>query len=147
MNLLVWQTIYLLGAAAILPFSPFLYLQGQQTRRKVGVLPGAGGETIGSAGSGRESVKLLVIGESTVAGLGARTHKMAMAGQFADRLSSRLGKTVNWTVIGKNGVTARRTIDELVPLIPDETYDYILIGLGGNDVMKLSSPRKWRHDM
>ncbi len=147
MNLLVWQTIYLLGAAAILPFSPFLYLQGQQTRRKVGVLPGAGGETIGSAGSGRESVKLLVIGESTVAGLGARSHKTAMAGQFAGRLSSRLGKTVNWTVLGKNGVTARRTIDELVPMIPGETYDYILVGLGGNDVMKLSSPRKWRRDM
>ena len=147
MNLLIWQTIYLVSAAAILPFSPFLYLQGQQTRRKVGVLPGAGGETSGHSGKGSAIVKLLVIGESTVAGLGARDHKTAMAGQFADRLSARLGKTVNWTVLGKNGVTARRTIDELVPLIPEETYDYILIGLGGNDVIKLSSPRKWRRDM
>jgi len=115
--------------------------------RKVGLLPGAAGETHGRAGEFSERVMLLVIGESTVAGLGARTHEFAFAGQFAARLSKRLGKAVEWRVIGKNGVTARRTIDELVPLIPDETFDYVLIGLGGNDVMKLSSPRKWRRDM
>ena len=31
--------------------------------------------------------------------------------------------------------------------MPDETFDYTLVALGGNDVMKLSSPRKWRRDM
>ncbi len=146
-KLLVWQTIYLAGAAAVLPFAPFLFLQGQYTRRKVGLLPDAAGAKSGVAGNGGESVRLLVIGESTIAGLGARTHELALAGQFAQRLAARIDKKVVWTVIGKNGVTARRTIDELVPQIPDETYDYILIGLGGNDVMKLSSPRKWRRDM
>lgn len=147
MNLLVWQTIYLVSGAAILPFAPFLYLQGQRTRRKVGVLPGAGGKTSGRTGDGGGSAKLLVIGESTVAGLGARSHELALAGQFAARLSQRIGQTVSWTAVGKNGVTAKRTIEELVPLIPNETYDYILVGLGGNDVIKLSSPRKWRRGM
>lgn len=147
MNLFVWQSIFILSGVVILPFAPFLYLQGQRTRRRVGVLPVAGGETTGRAGNGGSDVKLLVIGESTVAGLGARTHATALTGQFADRLSERLQKAVRWTVIGKNGVTARRTIEELVPQIPNEKFDYILIGLGGNDVMKLSSPRKWRRDM
>ena len=146
-NLLRWQAIYLAGAAAVLPFSPLLYLQGQYTRRKVGLLPDAAGSKTGIIGAGEDTVKLLVIGESTIAGLGARTHEFALSGQFAQRLSSRIGKKVNWTVIGKNGVTARRTIDELVPQIPNEIFDYVLIGLGGNDVMKLSSPRKWRRDM
>ncbi len=147
MNLLIWQTIYLLSAAFVLPFAPFLYVQGQLTRRKVGVLPGAEGETHGTTGTGTERAKLLVIGESTVAGLGAGTHELALAGQFAKRLSGQTQKTINWSVIGKNGVTARRTIDELVPLIQHENNEYILIGLGGNDVMRLSSPRKWRRDM
>jgi lysophospholipase L1-like esterase len=44
-------------------------------------------------------------------------------------------------------VTARRTIEELIPLVPAKTFDHILLGIGGNDVMKLSSPKKWRHDM
>ncbi len=147
MGLLVWQTIYLATAAVILPVSPLLFLQGQHTRRRIGLLPDAAGEKSGVAGSGDDAVSLLVIGESTVAGLGARSHDRALAGRFAEQLNSRLGKPVEWTVIGKNGVTARRTIDELVPKIPDKSFDYVLVGLGGNDVMKLSSPRKWRRDM
>ena len=147
MRLLFWQTIYLATAAVILPVSPLLFLQGQYTRRKVGLLPEASGDKFGTVGADGVPVKLLVIGESTVAGLGARTHNVALASRFAERLSDRLGKPVSWTVIGKNGVTAKRTIDELVPLIPNETFEYILVGLGGNDVMKLSSPRKWRRDM
>ncbi len=147
MRLLVWQTIYLATAAVILPVSPLLFLQGQYTRRRIGLLPDASGSKSGVVGLGAAAVKLLVIGESTVAGLGARSHDRALAGRFAEQLNARLGKPVEWTVIGKNGVTARRTIDELVPLIPDTTFDYVLVGLGGNDVMKLSSPRKWRRDM
>jgi lysophospholipase L1-like esterase len=147
MSLLLWQAKYVVAGAMILPFAPLLYLQGQLTRRRVGVLPDAAGPKTGRIGEAETSVEMLAIGESTIAGLGAKTHQTAFAGQFAAQLNSRLGKTVNWTVIGRNGVTAERTIRELVPQIPDKRFDYILVGLGGNDVMKLSSPRKWRRDM
>jgi lysophospholipase L1-like esterase len=146
-NLRVWQAKFLTAAAVLLPVSPILYLQGHLTRRKVGVLPDAAGDKFGLIGADASPVKLLVIGESTVAGLGARTHELALTGQFAQRLSEKIEKAVSWHVIGRNGVTARRTIDELIPLVPDEHFDYILVALGGNDVMKLSSPRKWRRDM
>lgn len=145
MSLSKWQAKYLIASAFLLPAAPFLYVQGQIARWKVGVLPNAE-EPSGVSGSG-DPARLLVIGESTVAGLGARTHELALAGQFARGLSERTGRAVEWTAIGKNGVTARRTIDELVPLLPDEKFDYILVGLGGNDVMRLSSPKKWRRDM
>lgn len=131
----------------IAPLAPFLFLQGQITRWKVGILPDAGGDKHGKYGEGETPAKLFVIGESTVAGLGARTHELALAGQFAKYLSEHIGRAVEWKVIGKNGVTARRTIDELLPQVPDEQFDYILVGIGGNDVMKLSSPVKWRRDM
>ena len=146
MSLNKWQAKFILGGAAVLPISPFLYIQGRITRWKVGLLPEAK-DPAGVTGSGDDEVKLLVLGESTVAGLGARTHELALGGQFAKGLSERLGKRIDWTVVGRNGVTARRTIDELLPLVPDEKFDYILLGIGGNDVMKLSSPKKWRRDM
>ncbi|MBV9217118.1 MAG: SGNH/GDSL hydrolase family protein [Acidobacteria bacterium] len=146
-NLRRLQRRFLIGAAAVLPISPFLFLQGHVTRWKVGLLPDAAGEKRGSAGEGSDSAKLFVIGESTVAGLGARDHSRALAGQFALQLSKHLKRRVDWTVLGKNGVTARRVIDELLPDMPDVKFDYILLGIGGNDVMKLSSPRKWRRDM
>lgn len=131
----------------LVPAAPLLYLQGQYIRRKIGVLPDAQGDRDGKTGVFGETVKMLVIGESTVAGLGARTHETALAGQFARFLSEKIGKTIEWHVIGKNGVTAKRTIELLVPQIPKkEKYDYIMLGVGGNDVLKLSSPRKWRRD-
>ena len=34
-----------------------------------------------------------------------------------------------------------------MPQIPDEKFDFVMAGLGGNDVLSLSSPRKWRRDM
>jgi lysophospholipase L1-like esterase len=147
MNLVIWQTIYVLGGIAILPFAPFLYLQARYVRRKVGVLPEAQGEKNGKSGAGNEFAKLLVIGESTAAGLGARTHETALAGQFARFLSEKIGKPVAWHVIGRSGITVKETIRELVPKIPDETYDYVLVALCGNEVLKLRSPRTFRRDM
>ncbi len=146
-NLRSLQRRFLFGAVAVAPVAPLLFLQGQITRWKVGVLPDAAGPREGVAGEGDGAARLYVIGESTVAGLGARTHELALAGQFAKYLSGHIGRSVEWKVLGKNGVTARRTIEELVPQMPDEHFDYILLGLGGNDVMKLSSPVKWRRDM
>jgi lysophospholipase L1-like esterase len=130
-----------------LPFAPFLYLQGQYVRRKIGRLPDAEGKTVGKFGADEAAVKLLVVGESTVAGVGAETHEKALGGQFARFLSRKIGKSVEWFIIGRSGITAKETIYELVPKIPDEKFDYILLGLGGNEVLKLSSPRKWRRDM
>lgn len=146
-NLARWQRRFVLGGAAIVPIAPFLFLQGSIARWKVGVLPDAAGPRTGRVGEGDDPARLFVIGESTVAGLGARNHDLALAGQFARNLSEQIGRPVEWDVLGKNGVTARRTIEELVPHMPEKPFDYILLGIGGNDVMKLSSPVKWRRDM
>jgi lysophospholipase L1-like esterase len=146
-NLRRLQRRYLAIGAVIAPIAPMLFLQGQITRWKVGLLPDAAGPREGIAGSGGDPAKLWVMGESTVAGLGARDHEHSLAGQFGLNLSSYLKRAVEWKVLGKNGVTARQTIDELLPQMPDEKFDYVLLGIGGNDVMKLSSPIKWRSDM
>lgn len=147
MNLILWQTIYVLGGAVILPFAPFLYLRSQFVRRKIGRLPDASGETKGKFENGAESVKLLVLGESTAAGVGARTHETALAGQFARLLGEKIGKSIEWQVIGRSGITVKETINELVPKIPGEKFDYIMLALCGNEVLKLRSPRTFRRDM
>ncbi|MDM7921742.1 MAG: SGNH/GDSL hydrolase family protein [Pyrinomonadaceae bacterium] len=147
MSLTKWQRKFIIGAALLAPVSPLLYLQGQFTRLRIGVLPDAGGPNEGVAGEGSDPASLFVIGESTVAGLGARSHDVALAGQFALQLHRRLGRPVEWHVVGKSGVTARRTINELLPRMPEREFDHILVGLGGNDVLKLSSPKRWRQDM
>ncbi|CAN5451399.1 hypothetical protein BH10ACI1_BH10ACI1_09720 [soil metagenome] len=147
MNLIIWQTIYILGGIALLPFAPFLYLQGQYVRRKIGRLPDASGAKKGKVGADKNSAKLLIIGESTAAGVGARTHATGLSGHFARFLSAKIGKSVEWQVIGRSGITVKETIHELVPKIPAEKFDYILVALCGNEVLKLRSPRTFRRDM
>lgn len=141
------QAIYLIGGAAVVPLLPFLYWQGKRVRRKVGRLPDATGETVGEFGRAAESLRLLVIGESTVAGVGAKHHREALAGQLAEFLSEDTRKTVRWQAVGESGITARETLQRLVPLIPEEKYDLIVVGLGGNDTFKVNSPNRWRSDM
>ena len=113
MSLISMQIRYFLGGIAILPFVPFLYLQGKYVRRKVGRLPDAEGETIGRHGEHKETINLLAIGESTVAGVGAKNHNEALTGQFAKHLSRKTGKSVNWHALGTSGITIKRTLREL----------------------------------
>lgn len=147
MSIKKWQTKYILGGLIVSPFFPFLYAQGKFVRYKVGRLPDAEGEIIGKIGESDESIKILVIGESTVAGVGAKNHGEALTGQFAKHLSKNLNKTVYWHAIGESGINVEGTLERLVPNLPEENLDLILVALGGNDVFELSSPKKWRRDM
>ncbi|MBA2493196.1 MAG: SGNH/GDSL hydrolase family protein [Acidobacteria bacterium] len=147
MSLISMQIRYILSGIVILPFAPFLYLQSKYVRRKVGRLPDAEGETIGKHGEHEEIINLLAIGESTVAGVGAKTHHEALTGQFAKHLSQATEKSVHWQALGTSGITIIRTLRELVPNLPAEKMDVILVALGANDVFGLSSPRKFRQNL
>ena len=147
MNPIFLQTLYILGGVIVLPFLPFLFWQGKRVRKKVGRLPDAGGETVGQFGSQKETLNLLAIGESTVAGVGAKTHSEALAGQLAKFLSLETNKSVCWHALGESGITARETLRRLVPHLPEAEMDLIVVGLGGNDTFKVNSPKRWRRDM
>lgn len=147
MSIKKWQRTYLINSLALLPFAPFLYMQGQYTRWKVGRLPDAEGDLSGVFAGESEAINLLAIGESTVAGIGAKTHREALTGQFARHLCRKTGKTVRWHALGVSGITIKRTLDELVPKIPDKNFDVIVVALGGNDVFTFNSPQNFRRDM
>jgi lysophospholipase L1-like esterase len=90
---------------------------------------------------------LLVLGESTVAGVGAPTHSEALAGQTAAALAARLKRGVAWKAVGRNGVTAQETEAELLPAAPDVAADAVAIALGVNDALHWHSPRRWSRDL
>jgi len=138
---------FIINGVLLAPVLPFLYLQGQYTRFKVGKLPDATGETSGKVVGNGDIINFLAIGESTIAGVGAKNHAEAMTGQFAKHLSRQTGKTVCWQALGVSGITVHRTLRELVPKVPEVKFDVILIALGGNDVFQLSTPKKWRQGM
>jgi len=147
MNPRLLQIFYIFGGIILLPFMPYFYWQGQLVRKRVGRLPDAAGETVGQYGETDETLKLLAIGESTVAGVGASNHAEALGGQLAKFLSLETGKSVRWHVLGESGITARETVERLIPHLPETQMDVIVVALGGNDTFKVSSPNRWRGDM
>lgn len=130
-----------------LPLLPIIWLQGRRVKKTVLRLPEASGDRSGTvSGATSESVEILILGESSAAGVGARTHSEAMPGFLAEKLTKTLGKTVHWRVLAKNGATLRRAIR----LVESETQSLpplVFVLLGVNDVFHLSSARSWVRDL
>ena len=141
------QAKYIALVAGFLPVLPFLYAQGVYTRRKVGRLPDADGDLEGIYKNGKDKIRILAIGESTVAGVGAESHEVALTGRLAKHLGDRLGKSVEWYVVGQSGIKIHDALVELVSQIPMLRFDVIFIALGGNDVFGLTPPKKWREGL
>jgi lysophospholipase L1-like esterase len=137
-------TRYALGAIVSIALLPVLYFQGKRIRREVPTLPEATGpEGIAQLQFG-QPFTLLCLGESTIAGVGVKTHVEGFAGTLAETLAQGLGRSVNWRVYARSGYTAERVTAKIVPKISEIKADLIVIGLGGNDAFTLNRPWRWR---
>lgn len=135
---------YAIGAMLTIPLLPILYFQGKRVRTTMPALP----EAIGSEGSSKKAskrqLKMLAIGESTIAGVGVVHHKDGFIGTLAEALSEKLNARIQWKIYAKSGYTARQVNDKIVPHISENTVDLVVLGLGANDAFTLNSPRKWK---
>ncbi len=131
----------------VLPLLPLLYLQGRGVRRRTPLLPEAAGPQSGSLPGAEPTLHLLVIGESTVAGVGAASHQEALTGQLAAALVCRTGRGVRWRALGRSGLTAHEVKRDLLPLLPDARAELVVIALGVNNVLRLRGPRRWARDL
>ncbi len=137
---------YYLGALISIPLLPVLYVQGIQIRKKVPKLP----EATGTEGrcivetNQKKPLQIISLGESTVAGVGVKTHEEGFTGTFARELSNQIGVTIEWRVYAKSGYTAKQVRALLIPKIEEKNPDLILVGLGGNDAFTLNHPKRWR---
>jgi lysophospholipase L1-like esterase len=122
--------------------------QARRVRRRIPSLPEPLGERSGLEGAagGTGLLRLLVIGDSTAAGVGVTSMHDALPPQLAAILATRRGCTVAWTVSARTGATASFTADELVPAAPlDQNIALLLVGV--NDAVKLTPRQTWRTNM
>jgi lysophospholipase L1-like esterase len=132
---------------AAVALSP-LVRQARRVRKRMLLLPEPLGERSGLEGAadGTGLLRLLVIGDSTAAGVGITYMRDALPPQLAAILATRRGCTVEWTVSARTGATASVTAEELVPVAPLE-QDIALVLVGVNDVLKLTPRHTWRASM
>lgn len=125
---------------------PFVLPQAIAVRRKAPRFPGAGGPQRGSAGEG-DPLRLLAVGVSIIAGVGAGDLSRALVGQTAAQLAVRLGCRVDWEARGRIGVDSGQILRRLVPQLPCPDADAILLSVGVNDVTGLTRIAVWRRNL
>lgn len=109
------------------------------------MLPEADGERFGVEGVGVSSaLAVLVFGESTAAGVGVRTQAEGLGPAIAAGLAEHSGRPVRWQVTARTGYTARRALTRLAPQLQGMSFDVIVVALGVNDVLRMSSARAWQ---
>ncbi len=131
-----------------LPVNPFLlplyFAQGKWTRLVTPRLPDAAGPTEGLITGAEPALRLIVIGDSTVAGVGAATHQSALTGQAAFHLARATQRAVRWRAVGQTHATTPVMRAKLLPLLTNETADVIVLSCGVNDTTRIHSPKQWQ---
>lgn len=129
----------MLDTLLMLTLAPLLVWQGRQVRQRTLRLPEAAGARKGSQGEG-QSLRLLVLGDSSAAGVGVNLQQDALAGQLAEQLSEQY--QVSWQVLAKSGITCAQLLDKLVSL-RGQQFDCAVLAIGVNDVTARTEDRLW----
>jgi lysophospholipase L1-like esterase len=124
--------------------APLLKLQGLYVRKNVVRLPEPEGLRSGIAGSHdqQRTLRILVVGDSSAAGVGVLTQDDALASQIASAISSQTGQLVRWQLVAKIGTTVFNA-RKLLASHTLESADVLVFCLGGNDVIRQSHPRNF----
>ena len=118
---------------------PIIVPQAIWAASRVPRLPEAAGERVGTKGFGLP-VRLLVLGDSSAAGVGVKYQTEALGGQLSDELGDHY--SVEWTVVARSGGTVRSTL-KILEKRPESAFDLVLVALGVNDAKNGVSLRNW----
>lgn len=112
---------------------PVLYFHGQKVRaRTVRMVPPPGPLTGKIAGKG-DALRLLVVGDSSAAGVGADHTSECLGPLIAANLNKATGQPVEWRMAGFNSAIASELRDHVVPHLPADPWTHILFIVGTND--------------
>jgi lysophospholipase L1-like esterase len=119
-----------------LPLLPVLAAQGLLVRASALRLPEPPGERSGVEGAG-ERLRLLVLGDSAAAGVGAPHQRFALAGQLVAELAR--DHEVHWRLHARTGHTVADATAALAA-IDGERFDVAVTSIGVNDATRRRAP-------
>ncbi len=125
---------------------PLAAPQGLLLRRDAPRFPAAAGADHGVVGNG-PPMRLLALGDSVIAGVGAEVTEAALPARFAAELGARLDRTVHWRALGKVGATASYVKHRLLPQLGTGDVDIVLLSVGVNDVTSVRTRAAFRRDL
>jgi lysophospholipase L1-like esterase len=123
-----------MSLAAKLLLSPVLVVQALTTRARLPRLPEAAGAREGEVGRGRR-VRLLMLGDSSAAGVGVQDQAQALAGSLPTALARLAKVRVQWRLLARSGLSSAQCRD-LLAQEPAWHADVAVVVLGVNDVVE-----------
>ncbi len=121
---------------------PVLAVQGLSVRRTARTLPEPPGPRHGKAPGAGAPTRLLILGDSSAAGVGCADQSTALALQLVAALAPNL--SVDWRLVAQCGA---RTRDALSWLEQDtRSADIVVTVFGVNDVTKATPRARWHRD-
>ncbi len=128
---------------ATIGLGPILLAQGIYVRRVTPRLPEPTGVRHGVEGVGK-SLRLLVVGDSAAAGVGADNQVSALSGQLVSALAPHFH--LSWRLIAKTGHRVQDVLNH-IESAHQETFDVAVVSVGVNDVTGGTSLKKWQEHL
>ncbi len=118
--------------------SPLLIAQGKVLRRRHPRLPNAPLPWSGRI-DGPQTLSLLALGDSTIAGVGVSDSMQGLAAHLARGIYRRTARGITWASYGQRGATVKNVAEEHLPLALEKTSkaDLIVLSAGANDAISL----------
>jgi len=135
------MTPYWIFQLRLYPWIPFLVYQAKQVRKTSPKLPSQ--SSLLTLGQGKNHI--LLLGESTVAGVGASTPAHTLAGNFY-RL---LGESFQIETIGKKGLRVKDALSLYLQHRKNQVPNSkgVILFLGANDCFLLTSPSEFKKEV
>jgi lysophospholipase L1-like esterase len=134
----------LFGSVALLPL---VALQGASTRRRVPCLPTIKMPCGGLVPGEGKTIRVLAIGESTVAGAGLAHGDETVTAATARALARHTGRPVVWQGHGLSGATVSEATQRLLPGIAAAPADLLVVAFGVNDTITYRPPAAFAADL
>ncbi len=125
---------------------PVYVWQGLAVRRRTErMLPASGPvrHRIDGAGPG---IRLLALGDSSVASVGIEESQHGVAASLARLLNERTGRAVMWRAAGFSSATSGQIRDHVLPNLDSEQWSHILLVVGTNDAKNFHSARHFKRE-
>lgn len=119
-----------------LALAPLLVVQALATRRRAPVLPEPEGPRDGVLGEGFDgsTLRLLIAGDSSAAGVGVTHQEQALAGHLTRTLQRATQRPLRWSLRARSGLTTRQ-VHELLRAEPALDAEVAVVITGVNDVI------------